>query len=575
MLALTDQRWHGFAANYTDGAQGGAGLVGMGLCRDGSETHPYRTYQRPMSIYVEEEMNSGKVKYIIFSLATAGLLLLVLYLLLPGTTQVARAGAGDLFVTPTGGGDCSQASPCDFQSALGLAAEGDSIYLATGTYTGAGGAVVTVTHSLDLYGGWDGAPTGPVTRDPATYSSTLDGQNQRRVIYIAPGTSVTLDGLRIANGSVLTAGPAARKGAGLYARDADLILREMTFENNVIDIFDLPGGEYAWGAGAMVEGGSLEIYTSTFRGNGAWAKKDSSGGGLVISRTLSATVVGSLFQDNDAWHASGLYFLGDSESPLLVRNCDFVRNGQGHSGYAYGGYIGALEVVRGVAQIEGNLITDSRAANDYGGLALYYSAATLDGNLIYNNQSARTSGLYLSSVAPLTVTNNIIAGNRSNYSWLLTSAVRVRGGSGQFMHNTIARNQSTYGLLAENDASITLTNTILVSHTMGISVTAGSSVTLEATLWGGGIWANGDDWGGGGAIYTGALNIWGDPAFIHPDSGDYHIRASSTARNAGVDAGVYHDIDGDPRPVGFGVDIGADEFSHWGLYLPWVVRKEP
>jgi len=160
-------------------------------------------------------MNFDRARCIVFSVVIAGVLLFALYLLLPDATRAARANPGDLFVTHTGGGDCSQASPCDLQSALGLAGEGDSIYLASGVYTGAGGAVVTVTQSINLYGGWDGAPTGSVTRDPATYTSTLDGQSQRRVIYIAPGTSVTLDGLRIANGSVLTAGPAARKGAGL------------------------------------------------------------------------------------------------------------------------------------------------------------------------------------------------------------------------------------------------------------------------------------------------------------------------------------------------------------------------
>lgn len=41
--------------------------------------------------------------------------------------------------------------------------------------------------------------------------------------------------------------------------------------------------------------------------------------------------------------------------------------------------------------------------------------------------------------------------------------------------------------------------------------------------------------------------------------GDYHIQGSSPAVDAGSDAGVADDFDGEPRPAGAGFDIGADE----------------
>ena len=53
---------------------------------------------------------------------------------------------------------------------------------------------------------------------------------------------------------------------------------------------------------------------------------------------------------------------------------------------------------------------------------------------------------------------------------------------------------------ADNVAHSVLTNTILVSHTVGISVSVGSTATLEATLWGSGVWANGNDWGGSSSL---------------------------------------------------------------------------
>jgi hypothetical protein len=52
---------------------------------------------------------------------------------------------------------------------------------------------------------------------------------------------------------------------------------------------------------------------------------------------------------------------------------------------------------------------------------------------------------------------------------------------------------------------VAVTNTILVSHTVGIRVTAGNTATLEATLWGSGPWANDTDWGGAGTVITGTL----------------------------------------------------------------------
>src|SRR5512136_779423 len=106
-------------------------------------------------------MNLSKSKYIALSLAASGLLLAALFLLLSGTIQTASAAPGEWFVTPGGGGNCSQGSPCDLEDALSAAAGGDAIYIAEGNYTGTGGAVITLTQSITLYGGWDGTTTTP------------------------------------------------------------------------------------------------------------------------------------------------------------------------------------------------------------------------------------------------------------------------------------------------------------------------------------------------------------------------------------------------------------------------------
>jgi hypothetical protein len=120
---------------------------------------------------------------------------------------------------------------------------------------------------------------------------------------------------------------------------------------------------------------------------------------------------------------------------------------------------------------------------------------------------------------------------------------------------------------------VTLTNNVLVSHTVGITVGAGSTATLEATLWGTGTWTNEADWGGAGVIVTGMAenNVWGAPAFLAPGDGDYHLDPESAAIDRGVGAGVTEDIDGDPRRGD--PDLGADEFV-WKVFLPLVARDQ-
>jgi len=193
-------------------------------------------------------MSCSRHPRVVFSLAAGGLLLVALFLVLNGMSLTARAAPGDLFVTPGGGGDCSQASPCDLETVLTTAIGGDTIYMAQGTYTGSSTEVIHITQSVALQGGWDGVGTGPVTYDPEAYPVTVDAEGQRRGVVIGSGLDVTLEGLTVTNGM------ATSQGAGLYARNATVTLRAMIFDGNAIDVHATPD-TYAYGGGAFVEGG--------------------------------------------------------------------------------------------------------------------------------------------------------------------------------------------------------------------------------------------------------------------------------------------------------------------------------
>ena len=473
-------------------------------------------------------MKANKTKYIGFSLASSGLLLIGLFLLLRGAPQIVRAASGDLFVTTTGtGSDCTQADPCALYKALDKATDGNTIYIAGGTYTGSGSAVITITKSIALYGGWDGAVTTPPVRDPDAHSTTIDGEGTRRGIYIGGDITPTLQGLRITNGDAAGLGGYEYYGTHDAGGGVYVITATVTLADN--DIFS---NTAKFGGGVFL-GNSL----GTLDHNTIFSNTVASGGGGVFAYKGAPTLNRNAIVSNTATSIGGGLYLFGTTSRLLHNT---IVNNSGKQG-------GGVSVASCSPIFTGNVIIDNEAKFG-GGIRLWYSHSPLTNNVIADNHAdVNGSGLWIGGSKPLL---------------RHTTIARNIGGDGSGVFVTDA---------GSTPSTIVLTNTILVSHTVGISATSGSTVTMEATLWG-----NDSDWGGAGAIVTGTVNVWGNPAFVNPDGGDYHIGPDSAARNAGVNAGVNTDMDGDNRPKESGYDIGADEFGqNWEIYLPLVVKSYP
>jgi len=120
-------------------------------------------------------------------------------------------------------------------------------------------------------------------------------------------------------------------------------------------------------------------------------------------------------------------------------------------------------------------------------------------------------------------------------------------------HCTISNNTvSSYGfgggIACRYCGALEITNSILWEDSAGtdpeIYVNPGSPTVTYSDVQGG--------WPGTG-------NIDSNPIFV--GGGDYHLSSFSPCIDAGTDAGVYVDIDGDVRPLGAGFDMGADEVS--------------
>jgi len=204
-----------------------------------------------------------------------------------------------------------------------------------------------------------------------------------------------------------------------------------------------------------------------------------------------------------------------------------------------------------------------------GGIYLFDADdSTLTRNeVISNTADGWGGGIFFSVSTGVTLESNVIAGNRGGAAIYL-----LNSGDSHIVHTTIARNDVYYAGVYLSEGTYWLTNTILVSHTVGVRVQPGTTATLAATLWGTATWANDSDWTNNGTLITGTLNWWGNPDFVNPDGWDYHIGASSGALDRGIDTGAGTDIDDEPRSCG-PPDLGADEYWPPRVYLPLALRN--
>jgi parallel beta-helix repeat protein len=282
------------------------------------------------------------------------------------------------------------------------------------------------------------------------------------------------------------------------------------------------------------------------------------GGGVYIL-TATATLRNNLVFSNTAARGGGVYLQGSPS--MLERNTVYSNIAP-----LVGGRGGGLYLYDSPAILNRNTVISNTAREYGGGIYVFMSdAAALDGNVVRANAVSvyDGGGVYL-SYSGATLTNTLIADNQSAGSG---SGVGVYAATPRLLHSTIANNTggNGRGVYLTGDGSISSTvsliNTIVASHTFGIYADGANTATLTATLWSG----NTTDASGPGTIITGSLNYYGDPAFVNPAAGDYHLRAGSAAIDHGVNAGVATDLDGVARPQGSLPDLGAYEAPYYTL----------
>jgi len=448
-------------------------------------------------------------------------ILLSLLILLDRMTLPTQAGGTTCYVAS--GGACGGATPCysNVQAAVDAAQPGDEIRVATGIYTGVSirprndttttgvvTQVVYLTKTVTIRGGY--TTTNWTTSDPVANPTTLDAQGLGRVIYITGNISPTIEGLRIARGNATGLGGAVGDydgGGGVYISNARAtISNDRVFSNTATD----GGGVFLRLSAATLSGNVVTSNT---------AQEDGGGVHLIVS---PATLSGNTVTANTAGQGGGLYLWGSD------------------------------------AMLNGNTVASNTALLHGGGMYVNWSAATLNGDTVTANTAQYDGGgvvLWYHSDAMLI--NTVVADNRGN---TLGSGLYIGGSFPRLLHTTIARNVGGdgSGIYVTDDgtnlSTVAMTNTILVSHTVGISVTGSNTATVNGILW-----------------YNTPVTVsqattasvtiqnqyQGNSALA---SDGYHLTASSAAIDRGVDASVTTDIDGQARPQGAAPDLGADEY---------------
>lgn len=358
----------------------------------------------------------------------------------------------------------------------------------------------------------------------------------------------------------------------------------------------------AWAGGVWVASGQAHIVNALIEGNQAFPN---SGGGIEINGDWGpvylllehSVLQGNIAQGNGGglhvWHSAAdvvdVQFLNNhslgeggggvaasNEGEAVVSDSLFSGN---EAMWGGGLFAGQLSVLR----LERSAVTANTAADSGGGLWIDEGSTAIVNSSWFEFNSAASQGGGLWHYGPLTMMDTAIRYNQAgNIGGGVTSCCPEGGGALDMTNCLVADNEGTYGGGIAPFWHGTLTN-VTVAHNVctapdcvgGVDATRNEANQQHwfrsAVLWGnansdlacetGYCRADASDIGVGGA-YSGVGNLSTDPHFVDAANGDYHLAAWSPVINAGTALGAPdHDFDGDPRPLGYGFDMGYDEFA--------------
>jgi predicted outer membrane repeat protein len=411
------------------------------------------------------------------------------------------------------------------------------------TITGTSLSAASVISGLTIIGGSADIGGGLLAERPVTLINLRFSSNTALLNGggFAAETVVIFDSQFIGNAAFDSAPFDSGGGGGLSAITADIT--RGYFENNTTTGLDRGNGPV--GSGGGIYAVTLTLTDTQFISNSAIY-----GGGAAA---WIVQIDGSRFEGNVATDVGGGLFASQAH----VKDTTFISN----STASLGGGLYANDLLRMTnSRLEGNHARVGEA-----GVAGWSGPFAITSTQFIRNSTDGYGGGLAYSDGQVRIVNALFV---SNTAALNGAALYLVSGQLDMLHTTIVGPSSNARTaLLSLAATLHITNTILVNHTLGIN--APSSSSEDYNLFFGNLTNT-------VGITVGVNSLTGDPRFTDPPHDDYHLRWNSPAIDRGVDMGVSSDLDGNQRPVGIAVDIGVYEFQDavWRTYLP-LVSSQP
>ncbi len=499
------------------------------------------------------------------------------------TTSVGPGnGGGGVYV------DQGSAVLVDGQMMWNNAAFGGGVFLSSPSarFTQWGGEII-YNLALEFSGGGLYVQNGQATLNDGLIEGNF-AQMDGGGLFLGGGSFTQRSGM-IANNQ------AYQNGGGLYVVSGDLALNGGQIVDNRAELHG--GGLFIVGGNATLSGGRIMSNTAINLGGGVYLggpgsfrqtsgsieRNTANAGGGAMVQTGTLMLNGGVIVSNTAsFNGGGVHVLG--REAVFTQTAGVIAYNQAQVSSGGGVYVEA-----GRADLLGGQIGNNTAL-DGGGVYLASGELQANGPVRVLGNLAEGNGGGLYAATDLTITGTRFIGNQAGLDG--GGVYHTGNGNGRIVNVLLARNQAGQGssevalnssgqidllhvTMADNalnsgsamvvtTGTVNILDTIIASHTFGISGT-NSTIYEDHNLF------FGNPISQTGPINHGGHSFSGDPAFVHPAQDDYHITRWSAALNAGAPVGVFRDFDGQPRPVGSGFDIGADEAQViWGSVGPTV-----
>ena len=227
-------------------------------------------------------------------------------------------------------------------------AGGGEVWVAEGTYTGAGLQVVEIREGVDLYGGFAGIESSRNERDIEAHPTVIDAQDERRGILCEQ--DATIEGFAITHGAQFPDSEGYGGGIVVQSATANIVRCVLMYNDG--------------SGGALVESGEASFSQCLFLDNSTTFE----GAGLNADES-SVFVHDCTFRDNAAERGGAVRA---DESNLEMHDCHILHN----SSYGFGGGIFCGLSGRNIARITNCVFEGNRASKEYGGAAHFASYAT-------------------------------------------------------------------------------------------------------------------------------------------------------------------------------------------------------